>query len=539
MNVLRRSVLIRYALVVSAFLALAARSLNSAEVTSFTLAEAIDQVLSSRTAHRSFWGVHIVELNSGRVLYERNSEKLFVPASNQKLLSTALALSLLGPDHRYTTSLVSEAEIGNDGVLQGDLVLLGGGDPNLSARILPYNSTRSFQQDLLLPISELAEQAVQSGLKRIEGSIVGDDTRYVQQPHGSGWAIDDPKWGYGAPISALSFNDNVVTMRVLPGRAAGQPARVEFKPDVPYFSFSNRTRTMATRTVAQRLDLDNQSGTGNLLLWGQISVRSRGRSIEVAVDNPALFAAVALRERLAELGVEVAGETRARHRLSLDVPDLKGGSPKEEDATTAIAMIQSGSLAEDLPVVNKVSQNLHAEMLLREVGYARRGVGSFEAGLEEMKSFLREAGINKWQYRLRDASGLSRQNLISPAATVQLLTHMAKSKYGDLYRTSLAVAGEDGTLDWRFSRSPVRGRISAKTGTLTGVSALSGYAQTQDGRDLVFSIYVNNSAAPNSYVRRLIDRIAEAMVTAPPVAPSPTPAGTANPTSSGRTKPPA
>jgi D-alanyl-D-alanine carboxypeptidase/D-alanyl-D-alanine-endopeptidase (penicillin-binding protein 4) len=539
MNVLRRSVLIRYALVVSAFLALAARSLNSAEVTSFTLAEAIDQVLSSRTAHRSFWGVHIVELNSGRVLYERNSEKLFVPASNQKLLSTALALSLLGPDHRYTTSLVSEAEIGNDGVLQGDLVLLGGGDPNLSARILPYNSTRSFQQDLLLPISELAEQAVQSGLKRIEGSIVGDDTRYVQQPHGSGWAIDDPKWGYGAPISALSFNDNVVTMRVLPGRAAGQPARVEFKPDVPYFSFSNRTRTMATRTVAQRLDLDNQSGTGNLLLWGQISVRSRGRSIEVAVDNPALFAAVALRERLAELGVEIAGETRARHRLPLDVPDLKGGSPKEEDATTAIAMIQSGSLAEDLPVVNKVSQNLHAEMLLREVGYARRDVGSFEAGLEEMKSFLREAGINKWQYRLRDASGLSRQNLISPAATVQLLTHMAKSKYGDLYRASLAVAGEDGTLDWRFSRSPVRGRISAKTGTLTGVSALSGYAQTQDGRDLVFSIYVNNSAAPNSYVRRLIDRIAEAMVTAPPVAPSPTPAGTANSTSSGRTKPPA
>ncbi len=528
-----------YALAAFGALALAAGSLNSAEVALFTLAEAIDEVLESPTAHRSFWGVHIAELKSGRVLYERNSEKLFTPASNQKLLSTALAISRLGPDHRYTTSLVSEAAIGNDGVLQGDLVLVGGGDPNLSARILPYNSTRSFRNDLLLPISELAAQAVQSGLKRIEGSIVGDDTRYVRQPHGSGWSIDDPKWGYGAPISALSFNDNVVTMRVLPGRVAGQPARVEFKPDVPYFTFSNRTRTMATRTVAQRLDLDNQTGIGNLMLWGQISVRSRGRNIEVAVDNPALFAAVALRERLAELGVEISGETRARHRLPLDVPDLKGGTIEEEDEKNAIAMIQSGPLSEGLSVINKVSQNLHAEMLLREVGYTRRGVGSFEAGLGEMELLLREAGINKWQYRLRDASGLSRQNLISPQATVQLLAHMAKSEHGDLYRASLAVAGEDGTLDWRFSRSPVRGKISAKTGTLTGVSALSGYAQTQDGRDLVFSIYVNNSAAPNSYVRRLIDRIAEAMITAPPATPSPTPEQTTEPTATGSLKPPA
>ena len=523
MTTFRQAVFLRCASRLLIALVLAVPPLNSAEITPATLAEAINKVLESRTASRSFWGVQIVELDSGRVLYERNAEKLFVPASNQKLLSTALALSRLGPDHSYTTSLVSDAEIGDDGVLQGDLVLLGGGDPNLSARILPYNSNRSFQKDLLLPISELAEQAVQSGLKRIEGSIVGDDTRYVRQPHGSGWTVDDPKWGYGAPISALSFNDNVVTMRVLPGLAAGRPARVEFKPEVPYFNFSNRTRTMPTRTVAQRLDLDNQTGTGNLMLWGQISIRSRGRSIDVPVDNPALFAAVALRERLADLGVEMTGETRSRHRLPLDVPDLKGGTTNEEDERTAIAMIQSGPLAENLPIINKVSQNLHAEMLLREVGYQRRGVGSFEAGLEEMKVFLREASINKWQYRLRDASGLSRQNLISPQATVQLLTHMAKSEHGDLYRATLAVAGEDGTLDWRFSRSPVRGKIWAKTGTLTGVSGLSGYARTEDGRDLAFSIYVNNSAAPNSYVRRLIDRIAEAMVTIPPAVPSPGP----------------
>ena len=196
-------------------------------------------------------------------------------------------------------------------------------------------------------------------------------------------------------------------------------------------------------------------------------------------------------------------------------------------------MIQSMPLAANLPIINKVSQNLHAEMLLREVGYVRRSVGSLEAGLEELKSFLLEAGIKKWQFRLRDASGLSRQNLISPEATVRLLVHMANSQQGDLYRSTLAVAGQDGTLDWRFSRGPVRGKILAKTGTLSGVSALSGYARTQDERDLAFAIYVNNSSAPNSYVRRLIDRVVEAIVSIPPVTPGATPEQTPKTTAAG------
>ena len=517
----------RYACAALAWLWFTAPRLDSTEASPFTLPEAVDEILESRTALRSFWGIHIVDLASKQVLYERNSRKLFVPASNQKLLSTALALSRLGPEHRYTTMLVSEAELDDDGVLHGDLVLLGGGDPNLSARILPYNRRQNFQRDLLLPLSELADQAVQSGLRRVEGAIIGDDTRYVRQPYATGWSVDDPKWGYGAPVSALSFNDNVVTMLVLPGRASGRRARVAFKPDVPYFSFSNRTRTMPTRTVAQRLDLGRQPGSNKLMLWGQISIRSRGRSIEVAVDNPALFAAMAIRERLEALGVEISGETRARHRRPHEVPDLKGGTRRKYEPPSRLAMIQSMPLAANLPIINKVSQNLHAEMLLREVGYVRCGVGSFEAGLEEMKSFLQEAGIKRWQFRLRDASGLSRHNLISPEATVRLLAHMAGSQHGELYRSTLALAGEDGTLDWRFSRGPVRGKIQAKTGTLSGVIALSGYARTQDERDLAFAIYVNNSSAPNSYVRRLVDRVAEVIVTTPPM----TPANGTDPTS--------
>ena len=514
--------LIRYVAAVAAVVCLAA--VTWADARPAALGAAVEEILATPAARRAFWGIQIVEMESGRVVYGLNAEKLFVPASNQKLFSTALALSRLGPRHRYETSLVSEAELDSGGVLRGDLVLLGGGDPNLSARILPYNRNRSFQKDLLLPIAELADQAAQSGLKRVEGAIIGDDTRYVRQFHGAGWSVDDPKWGYGAPISALSFNDNVVTMRIVPGTQSRRPARVRFEPDFPYFDFSNLSKTMPTRTVAQRLAFDKPGNSRKLLLWGQISIRSRGRSIQVAVDDPALFAATALRDRLEALGIEVSGRTQARHRWPHELRSLKAGVPPAADAATRLAMIQSLPLVENLRVINKVSQNLHAEMLLREVAYQQSGIGSFEAALDDLEEFLVEAGLKKWQFRLRDASGLSRQNLISPAGTVQLLTHMWNSKHRDTYRQSLAVAGEDGTLDWRFSRGPVRGRMWAKTGTLSGVSALSGYALTEDGRDLAFSMFVNNSAAPSSYVRRLVDRIAEAMIITPAVVASQAPA---------------
>jgi len=175
-------------------------------------------------------------------------------------------------------------------------------------------------------------------------------------------------------------------------------------------------------------------------------------------------------------------------------------------------VIQSVPLGESLKVINKRSQNLHAEMLLREVSFVRRGIGSFEGGLEELESFLLEAGLQSGEFICKDASGLSRHNLVSPAATVELLKYMWASPHRDLYRSSLAVAGADGTLDWRFSRTPARRRIRAKTGTLSNVSALSGYARSADGVDLAFSIFANNATAPASYIRRLIDQIAVAMV---------------------------
>ena len=297
-----------------------------------SLADDIEKVLSQASAQRAFWGIEIVELETGRVLYERNVDKLFTPASNQKLFSTALALSRLGPEYRHATSVLTSSAVDEAGALRGDIVLLGGGDPNLSSRVVPYNPKRNFHPDLFLPIRELASQVAGAGVRRIEGSVIGDDTRYVRQQHGVGWSVDDPTWGYGAPISALSFNDNILTVRILPGRQAGRPARLTLEPGIPYFKFENKTRTAATRTVARALKADREPGTRTVLLWGEISIRSRGRSITVAADDPALYAALALKEELERQGVEVTGEPRSRHLWPHEVP-----SPQTRTAARALA----------------------------------------------------------------------------------------------------------------------------------------------------------------------------------------------------------
>ncbi len=487
------------------------------------LAEQISEILGHEAASRAFWGIKIAELESGQTVYEYNADKLFVLASNAKLFSTALGLVRLGPQHTYTTSVVVEAPPAEDGVVPGDLILLGGGDPNLSSRVIPYDPDKDFEKNLLRPITDLAQQVVDAGIRRIEGNVVGDDTRYVWQRHPPGWSMQDGYWAYGAPISALSFNDNMVKLRVLPGTAPRQLARVDVTPKIEYFSLDNRARTAPTRTVARGLGFERQPGSRKLLLWGDISIRSRGRVLSVAVDDPALFAALALQGELKRLGVTIDGAPVARHAHPHEFPSLKRLPNRKPKAYAAkLAAVESAPLAQTLPIINKDSQNLHAEMLLCEVGYRRRGVGSFEAGLAELKSFLVEAGLRPQESKLQDASGLSRRNLVTPGATTRLLTYMWNSPSRENFVSSLPVSGEDGTLDWRFARTSAKGRIRAKTGSLAHVTAISGYATALDGRHLAFSILVNNYGVQASYIRSRVDKICVAMVTSAPAREAPT-----------------
>ncbi len=476
------------------------------------LADEVAEILTAKVAKRAFWGIKVVDLATGETVYANNAGKLFLPASNAKLFSTGLGLFRLGPEYFYTTSIVSNGA-SLDGVLTGDLVILGGGDPNLSARVIPYDSEKEFSKDLLLPMKELATQIVNSGIRKIEGDIVGDDTRYVWQKYSPGWSMDDATWGYGAPISALSFNDNLVKVRVLPALTSRSLARITFRPDVPYLSLENSLWTAPTRTVAKGLNLRREQGSRKVSLWGDISIRSRGRTLSIAVDDPALFTAVALQQELERRGVEVTGAPTARHALPHEFPSLKRvPEPKVKTYATKLAELRSATLIESLRIINKESQNLHAEMLLREVGFRQRGVGSLQAGLLELKDFLKEAGLSQDEFQLNDASGLSRRNLVSPDAAVKLLSYIWDSPHRDDFVGTLPLAGEDGTLDWRFSKTPARGLIRAKTGTLAHVTAISGYATTQDGRHLAFSVMTNNYGVQTSYVRSLVDKICVALI---------------------------
>jgi len=474
------------------------------------LGEKIEALIeASPAARRAFWGIHVVRLPSGEAVHGRNEGRLFVPASNTKLFTTALALEVLGPGHRFRTRVTAGRAPDDSGHVRGDLFLEGGGDPTLSAREIPYRAG-PVTGDPLGPIEQLAEAVVARGVRRISGDIAGDDTAYVWAPYPEGWAQDDLVWQYGAPVSALSVNDNTLSIALRPAKAAGLPARIALSPPVEYYAIDNRVRTVEGSEA--KVEVERSAGGRQLRLWGEIGVQSAGATHAVAVSDPALFAAAAFHEALTRRGVAITGKAVAVHKFPDDVPDPASGAPASAHERAVLAERESPPLVEVLRTVNKVSQNLHAELVLREVGRVRRNAGSREAGMEELRGFLRGAGIEEKEYELADGSGLSRRNVVSPAAVTKLLAHMYRSKHREEWLSLMPVGGTDGTLEHRFRGIPEGRRIRAKTGTVAHVSALSGYADSGRNGPLAFSILVNNYSTEDSEIRRIIDRISSWLV---------------------------
>lgn len=468
-----------------------------------SLAKEIDRLLAaSPAAKTAFWGIDVVDLASGRTLYQLNADHYFVPASNTKLFTTALALSRLGPGFTFETRVLTDAAPDAAGRIAGPLRLIGGGDPNLSGRALPYRMNPP-KADPLTAIEELAEQVVARGVKRVLGDIIGDDTWYAWQPYAVGWGIDDPESDDGPPVSALTVNDNIFTLTVQPGRRAGDLAALTLSPAIEFYRIDNRVRTGPVGSE-RRIRYSRVPGSFDLHLWGEIPARGKEVELLLGVEDPARYAAMALRRALEERGVVVDGEAAARHAWPGDTVEAAEG--------LELARRVSAPLIEDLRVTDKVSQNLHAELALRAVGKARRGSGSFEAGLDEMKAFIGEAGIAPDAYTFSDGSGLARLNLVTPSAVMKLLRHMYTGPLRDDWLSLLPVGGQDGTLSTRFGDSPGAGRVHAKTGSLSHVSALSGYIQRTDGRWVAFSILVNNYRAPAVEVRGVMDRICNLIV---------------------------
>ena len=446
---------------------------------------------ASPVARTSFWGIRIVNLEQNRVLFERNANRLFLPASNAKLFTTALALVRLGPDYRFQTRVQADRMPGEDGCVES-LRLVGGGDPNLSGRAIPYRRDAP-SGDPLAAIEDLAAKVAARAVRCVSADIVGDDTFYVWQPYADGWAIDDPVWDYGAAVSALSINDNTLSVRVLPGSYESDPARITLTPPVEYYAIDNRVRTAPDeRKVARKIMIERLPGARQLRIWGALPLKDPGDTEVLGIEDPALYAACAFRDALARRGIAIRGEARAVHLYPNQVADLKNGPAPEPEPGVELARRDSAPLVEDLRITAKVSQNLHAEMALRAVARARRHIGSREAGIAEQQAFLDEVGIDRASYTFADGSGLSRLDLVTPAAVVRLLAHMYHSAVRDVWVGLLPVAGQDGTLHARFAGTPLTGRVFAKTGTLSHAGALSGYARRRNGRMLAFSILVNN-----------------------------------------------
>ena len=429
---------------------------------------------------RVHWGVHAVQLKSGRVLASINAEQFFVPASNTKLFTSAYALTALGSDHRFTTRVVAANNIDTTGKLTGDLVLAGGGDPSLSARVYPYNRDTPFGEDRLAPLRDLARQLKDRGVKHIAGRILGDDSQQQFDPVPNGWSAGDGLFEYGAPVSALSFNDNIFELRV---DATG----ITLNPAVEYFALLNEIHN--TPGDPRRIRISRQPGSHTVTLSGNLPPGAKQYANELAVEDPALYAAVAFRQVLREEGIRVDGIAAARH--------LGPSNPEQVE----LARRDSPPLEQLLQVVDKVSQNLHAELMLR----AARQVMPFA-------DFLKLAGIGEKEVNFEDGSGLSRLTLVTPGAMVQLLRFMDKQGQLERFRNFLPVGAEDGTLRNRFNHSPKARAIRAKTGSLSHVSALAGYADSKRYGPIAFHIVANNYNAPAQEVRAAIDRIALALL---------------------------
>src|SRR3989475_1988911 len=486
------------------------------------LEKRISTILSTPDLTRGFWGMEVVSLSTGKVLYSQNGDKLFIPASNTKLFTTAAALALIGSDYKFRTSVETNGVLDKHGRLTGDLVLIGRGDPNLSGRVLPFAQRTERNDHPILVLEQLADQLVQKGVKYVDGDIVADDSYFAFERYGEGWSQDDLVWDYGAPVSALTINDNVIFVSILPADRAGDRAFVSITPFANYYRIDNRIITTPAGT-GRKIFINREPGATVLTLWGNMPLGDAGANEALAIEDPAEFAASLLRQLLETRGIAVYGRQRTRHTdlaslstftITASAPARGGDAPSRalQSQPLVLASYQSKPLIEDLRVINKVSQNLHAEILLRLLGREKGTAGTVEGGLEVLRGFLNKAGVPGDQYVFYDGSGLSRQNLATPHSVVQLLRYAASQPWGASFRDTFPVAGVDGSLSDRLKNIDAQGRVYAKTGSLGGVKTLSGYATTDRGERVAFSILSNNFNLPTKRVTDAIDAIVGAIV---------------------------
>lgn len=476
----------------------------------------VNAALAEAHAQKAFWGILVADRDTGKTLYELNADHFFAPASNAKLFATSLALATLGPDHRYRTTLESKSPLSSDGRLTGDLILVGRADPDLSNRQFPFDPKAERDGAPEKILAELADAAVAKGLKEVDGDIVADDTYYPFDPYPAGWVSGDLFFSFGAPVSAIDYNDNTIGIDVIPGAEAGAAVTLAVQPAAAHDGFESQVTTAAASSKAD-LAVVRQPGPNFILLRGTVPAGGAAVHLELAMTQPAETAAQSLKALLEARGVAVHGTVHVLHSPP-PVVDAAGnpGPPESPIASdmdrVVLAEHMSPPLLQSIQLTNKISQNLHAEMFLREVGRTEFGTGSTAAGLYVERNFLHSIGITDGDVVLADGCGLSPEDLVTPRAVAALLLYDKSQPWGADFILTLPIAGVDGTLEHRFNSGAATGLIHAKTGSIANVRAISGYATSARGESLVFSIFANNNPQHGIDATATMDAIAAAMI---------------------------
>jgi len=479
----------------------------------------IDQIARQPELEAGFFAIKIVSLDTGQVVYQQNANKFVRPASNMKLYTVAAALDRLTPDYHFITSVYAQEKTDKSGTVKGDLIVYGRGDPSIAAR---FNN-----EDYFKGINVLADRIVTAGVKRIKGDLIGDESYFNGAPLGSGWEWEDLQWSYGAQVSALTVNDNAIDLSVKPGGNVGAPVVITSGPPATTFmTIANRAIT-SPRGSKSDLQIYRGLGANTLEITGSLPLGDTGFTGSVAIPDPALAFATMLRDALAKRGVKIDGRLRtvtARSGGSI-VPNplvalVQLTDIPQQPTPVEITSIQSPPFGVIAAHTLKPSQNLYTEIILRTLGLfkifpvndpkqtASRSQTNEEVGLEVVKNFLRQAGVGESDLVLNDGSGLSRNDMITANATIQLLTFMSKHRYFAAFRDALPIAGVDGTLRTRMRGTPAEGNVRAKTGTLSSVASLSGYVTSAAGEHFVFSMMLNNYPDASALRRDSIDAIA-------------------------------
>ena len=435
------------------------------------------------------WGVLITSLKSGEVIYARNEKKMFMPASNMKLFTTSSALTLLSPDYRYYTELVTDGYV-KDSVLIGDVILIGSGDPTISGRYNEGKVTETFEQ--------WADSLKLLGIKKIQGSLIGDDNCFDDQFYGAGWSADYETDYYAAQISGVSFNDNCVDFRVVPSARVADVCSLSWTPDTKYITAINQTVTAPASDSINEIKYLRKRGTNLIYVKGKLSQEKLPQTESVAIDNPTLYTMSVLKEVFESKGIAVFG-------IPLDVDDLKDSLNYFQ--TKHLASFTSVPYSTIMKTIHKPSQNFYAEQVFRTIGKEKLGIGSVDSARTVVKPILAEWGVDTARIRIADGSGLSRVNLVTPSDIVSVLNAMYKGKYFLTFYESLPVAGVDGTLKERMRGTKAEGNVHAKTGFVNYVRSLSGYVTSVDGEMFSVSMIANHYTVPTKMAEKIQDEV--------------------------------